>query len=65
MNRIVDYQFFLIADAAFCAPDTDAYTFGTHNLTWNATNTGQTAYSSCPEGFDGRINITLLIKHRF
>ncbi|XP_071130262.1 adhesion G-protein coupled receptor D1-like [Mytilus edulis] len=53
------------ADAAFCAPETDTYTFGTHNLTWNATNTGQTAYSSCPEGFDGMVSRKCKLKDNF
>ncbi|XP_076116220.1 adhesion G protein-coupled receptor L3-like isoform X2 [Mytilus galloprovincialis] len=40
----------------FCAPETDTDTFGTHNMTWNATNVGLTAFSPCPEGFDGMVS---------
>lgn len=44
------------ADILFCAAETDTYTFGTHNLTWKETNVGLTAFSSCPEGFDGVVS---------
>ncbi|XP_071130286.1 adhesion G protein-coupled receptor E3-like isoform X1 [Mytilus edulis] len=40
----------------FCEAETDTYTFGTHNFTWNATNVGLTAFSQCPEGFDGMVS---------
>ncbi|XP_052105081.1 adhesion G protein-coupled receptor E3-like [Mytilus californianus] len=43
-------------DSVFCAAETDTYTFGSFNLTWNETNTGITACSSCPEGFNGLVS---------
>ncbi|CAC5419590.1 unnamed protein product [Mytilus coruscus] len=43
-------------EVAFCAAEADTYTFDTHNMTWEETNTGHTAYSSCPEGFDGVVS---------